>query len=180
MLAISASTVDDWDALVHCTKLIRFHTCEYEVDIQSNFRDLSLLRNCVDIENIHAGVSLITDITPLKSFRKLKVLGLGGGQIADYRPLSDVQSLEYICLNHSNFQYLGHACQLVNLKRLDCAATRVTDLEPLLQFRGLLSLNIYLCKISCYAPLLKLNYSLYVTSEIFHRQFLIEPRGLQM
>jgi len=98
------------------------------------------------------------DIVPLKHMTNLEVLNLGGNQISDLSPLSDLTSLAVLYFyDNTRVSDLAPLRNLTNLTRISMYWNQIEDLTPLAGLEKLEWLTVNGNQISDLSPLASLN-----------------------
>lgn len=95
-----------------------------------------------DAEEIIVNNQDLRDLSPLKSFGKLRVLNLMSDQITDLTPLRGLTTLEELYLSNNSISDLSPLSGCTNLKKLYISGNDITDLTPLAACRNLTELHL--------------------------------------
>jgi len=109
-----------------------------------NIESLSGLEHATNLTHLNAGefydpsvwppvlhANRITDISPLSGLTRLSWLHLGGNQVIDVTPLSQLISLQTAILYNNRIVEIGPLSELPNLAFLDLDDNQITDARPL-------------------------------------------------
>ncbi len=121
---------------------------------ESGIRNISGLEFAVNLNELHLGLNRISDITPLKSLKKLTVLDLHrNSNISDVSPLKDLTNLTWLSLRGNRISDMSSLKDLVNLTYLHVAYNRISTVSPFQSLTNLTFLDIEVNRISDLTPL---------------------------
>ena len=109
------------------------------VSFDDNIGSLQGLEFAVNLAFLHIGDGSISDLTPLASLSKLRVLKVLHHNITDISPLARLVGLEILQLQDNQIVDISPLSNLRNLKELKLHANRIEDFSPL---SGLTNLEI--------------------------------------
>lgn len=122
---------------------------------------LNGLENCKNLIYLQMGSQDISDVSPLASLIKLKVLGLDQNRkISNITPLAGLINLEWLNLDSNLLTDISPLKDMVKLKFLDLQLNTITDLSAIQNMKQLRTLELFrasLNDISSLANLTNLN-----------------------
>lgn len=95
-----------------------------------------------DTEELIVNNQSISDLSPLKDCRKLRVLNLMSNDIADLSPLKGLTSLEELYLSNNSISDLSPLSGCTKLKKLYISGNDIQTLAPLAACTGLTELHL--------------------------------------
>lgn len=84
----------------------------------------------------------ISDVKPLASLTKLKMLYLNNNKITDVNPLTSLTNLRLLLLNANQINDVKPLASLTRLKELDLGGNQISDVKPLANLTALRRLFI--------------------------------------
>lgn len=98
----------------------------------------------------------VSNLEPIRDFKKLKTLIINLNAVSDLRPISGLENLYHLSLYKNQVSDLRPISSLRNLVRLDVAANRISNISPLVSLKKLKELDLFLNNISDISPLAQL------------------------
>ena len=120
----------------------------------SDIQDLSGLEFAINLKELHLAHNKISDVSPLKSLKKLIVLDLHNNfRISDASPLSELTNLTHLSLWGNLVSDVSPLGALTNLIYLSLENNGVSDVSPLKDLTNLIGLDLETNRISDLSPL---------------------------
>ena len=123
---------------------------------EHSIRDLTGIEFAVNLTKLHVKSNRISDVSSLAGLKSLTWLDLSSNLILDVSALAGLNNLIWLDLsnNRTNKPYTYHTggperlnvvpiAQLQNLRHLDLAYTRISDISPIAQLKNLGSLDLH-------------------------------------
>lgn len=98
----------------------------------------------------------ISNLEPIRDFKRLKTLIINLNSVSDLRPISGLSNLYHLALYKNQVADLRPVSSLKNLVRLDVAGNRISDISPLASLKNLKELDLFLNNIVDISPLAQL------------------------
>lgn len=105
-------------------------------------RNLDIISNLHNLEELYVGDSRILDIGFIKELRNLRILGLNGNYIEDISPLQDLKNLEVLNLYNNRIRSIEAISELPNIKYLNISHNLIEKVQPLTKLKTLQKLSI--------------------------------------
>jgi Leucine-rich repeat (LRR) protein len=120
----------------------------------SNVTDISALAQLSNIETLILENNYrIEDISSLAYLSKLRMLNLGGNQIADISSLANLLNLTYLDLKSNQISDISPLAKLIALEKLNLFRNRIKHLDALSEMSNLSSLELDYNQIEDISPL---------------------------
>lgn len=123
----------------------------------------TLITDLAGVGNLHRLTSLdvhetgISDIAPLRSLARLSALNIADTRVSNIAPLADAGELQELNASRTLVHDIAPIAGLQNLVNLALAGTRVNDATPLATFASLVSLDLHGTGIEDTIPLASLK-----------------------
>lgn len=130
---------------------------EINFSSSKNLRDLSLLSELKNLQNLTFYNTQISDLLPLSHLFNLRRLSCNYTPVRDLSPLSGLINLEILDVSKTHISDLSPISGLINLQELRLSETQVSDLSPLSKLDKLSVIDCFISKVSDLFPLQKLT-----------------------
>ena len=105
------------------------------------------------LQQLHLGGNQIVDLTPISQLKNLQQLDLHWNQIVDLTPISQLKNLQQLDLSGNQIDDLTPISQLKNLQGLWLGDNQIVDLTPISQLKNLQGLDLSGNQITDLSPL---------------------------
>ena len=127
------------------------------VSDSDGIKNLEGLQYGVNLNFLHIGRGLVSDLTPLAGLTNLETLKLYGHQISDISSLAELTSLRTLQLQANLISDLTPLMRHVELESLLLHENKINDISPLSNLTKLKHLDLAINQIDDFTPLLKLT-----------------------
>lgn len=113
------------------------------VNIEGNteIKSLEPLANLVNLKELKANGSGISDLTPLSKLQALEKIELSKTLVTDLQPVAELSNLTSLDVSHTNIRSIQPLQTLQKLQRIDIQSTKVNDLSVINSLGNLQYLN---------------------------------------
>jgi len=127
------------DAPLTTTDLEKLNSFKYDARNKNVITNLEGIQYATNLTSLNVRRNDISDITPLASLTKLKVLEIDSNKkITDLTPLQDLLIIERLNVAGTSISDLTPIVNIPTLSNLTISATNVSDLSPLIELKDLL------------------------------------------
>ncbi len=151
----------DIPSLLPPAKVISIPDINLATAVQKEIGNITT-HSILNLYNLNASNSEITDLTGLEHAHNLRKLSLTGNNISDVSVLSGLTNLNWLSLNNNDISDISALSTLTNLILLDLSSNNITDISPLKPLSKLTSLNLFGNSISDLTPLTSLKQLIYL------------------